>query len=240
MLNTNYCCLSFGTHNRAKLLLNITFLPHFLFQLVDSIYNVPRPLSVESQTYGTSIGSAVMTPNAAIDAGIYNVPRNLLMDDSRFSGVHEDAHFSIDGDTLDLYDYPRVSMSPDEEGIYDDPLDIVDMEIYDYPPDASELGLEYSDWITSESMRRNTVGESIPVDLVPSDNWKDQAVPPLPNTSRPALFGSAGFISDTSQVHIFSRSDIVCSLSFSLSFFAKCSKLAVVVSDCWLCRLSIA
>ena len=178
----------------------IHLFPHF--QLADSIYNVPRPLSVEGQMYGTPRSSAVMTPNAAIDAGIYNVPRNLLMDDPRFSGVPEDAHFSIDGDTIDLYDYPRVSMSPDEEGIYDDPLDIVDMEIYDYPPDASDLGLEYSDWNIPENMRRNTVGESIPVDLVPSENWKDQAVPPLPNSSRPALFGSTGLISDTNQVHM--------------------------------------
>ena len=45
----------------------------------------------------------------------------------------------------DIYDIPRTSISPDiddEEGIYDVPLDILDFEIYDYPPDVMELGLE--------------------------------------------------------------------------------------------------
>lgn len=145
-----------------------------------------------------------MTPDAAVEAGIYNVPRTLMMDsynDSRYSTTSkEDPQFLIDGNPLDIYDYPRVSISPDEEGIYDDPLDIVDMEIYDYPPDASELGLDYPDWNTSESKRRNTIGDYSQTYQRDFDVLKDQSIPPLPSSARPSLIGSMGSISDGNQV----------------------------------------
>lgn len=48
------------------------------------------------------------------------------------------------GNPFDLYDVPRLAQapSPEDDAIYDDPLDLdlEDMEIYDYPPDAVELG----------------------------------------------------------------------------------------------------
>lgn len=140
-----------------------------------------------------------MTPDAAIDAGIYNVPRTLMMpsfDDSRQTTTEEDAQYLLGGNPLDIYDYPRVSISPDEEGIYDDPLDIVDMEIYDYPPDASELGLEDMSFSvnTSDSTRSSTAtasGEFAQNDrgsfIATSDNWNSLVVPPLPNSARPSL-----------------------------------------------------
>ena len=55
-----------------------------------------------------------------------------------FSG----ADFRLSGNPFDIYDVPRSTIDPDLETIYDYPLDldIGDMEIYDYPPDASELG----------------------------------------------------------------------------------------------------
>ena len=51
----------------------------------------------------------------------------------------------LSGNPFDLYDVPRASANdsspPEDEVIYDYPLDLDlgDMEIYDYPPDASEL-----------------------------------------------------------------------------------------------------
>ena len=55
--------------------------------------------------------------------------------------------FYMSGNPFDLYDVPRSaaandSSPPEDEVIYDYPLDLDlgDMEIYDYPPDASELG----------------------------------------------------------------------------------------------------
>ena len=55
-----------------------------------------------------------------------------------FSGTD----FRLSGNPFDIYDVPRSTIDPDLETIYDYPLDldIGDMEIYDYPPDASELG----------------------------------------------------------------------------------------------------
>ena len=162
-----------------------------LTQFGDSIYNVPRPLSLVSQMCDLPSGaSPAMTPDAAIDAGIYNVPRNLMMDsldDSR-SSAHEDSQYLIGGNPLDIYDYPRVSISPDEEGIYDDPLDIVDMEIYDYPPDAGDLGLEYADWNTPENPRRSAVS-AYQEDFMSSGNLKSQPVPPPPSSARPPIVG---------------------------------------------------
>ena len=133
-----------------------------------------------------------MTPDAAVEAGIYNVPRN-LMDDTRYSRTQEGQQFFIDGNPLDIYNYPRVSISPDEEGIYDDPLDIVDMEIYDYPPDASDLGLDYSNWNTTE-FKRNTFSD------YSQTHSSDLTVPPLPSSARPSIVGSVGSISDGNQV----------------------------------------
>lgn len=149
-----------------------------------------------------------MTPDAAIDAGIYNVPRSLIMqqfNDTRLlTTSDDDAQYLLGSNPLDIYDYPRVSVSPDEEGIYDDPLDIIDMEIYDYPPDASELGLEDS---TSESTRSSTAtmsGEFVQTDrgnfVSASDNWKALPVPPLPSNVRPSSFLTVGSISDENQV----------------------------------------
>lgn len=87
-----------------------------------------------------------MATSTALSAGIYNTPRAIFVEDA---STPEPAAAGTPPDPLprsvnpfDLYDIPRpTSMSPDEEGIYDDPLDIVDLEIYDYPPDAMEFGL---------------------------------------------------------------------------------------------------
>ena len=159
---------------------------------------MPRALTdSDGQLYDTPRGTphpVAMTPEAAVDAGIYNVPRNLMMtpyDDSRQVPSEEDAQYLLGTNPLDIYDYPRVSISPDEEGIYDDPLDIIDMEIYDYPPDASELGIE--DPFASESARSSTAtvsGEFALSDrgsFISTTDWNPLVVPPLPVTARPAM-----------------------------------------------------
>lgn len=169
---------------------------------------MPRNLAFDPQLYDTPRGnpalshSAAMTPDAAIDSGIYNVPRNLLMqpfDDAK--STSEDASYLLGGNPLDIYDYPRVSISPDEEGIYDDPLDIVDMEIYDYPPDVSELGLDDFGVTVSESSRSSILATS---SEFTSSHIDSVAVPPLPSSARPSMNLSVGSNSDEIQVIYFS------------------------------------
>lgn len=57
-------------------------------------------------------------------------------------GVGGVMEYQMTGNPFDIYDVPRSTIDPDDETIYDYPLDfdLGDMEIYDYPPDASELG----------------------------------------------------------------------------------------------------
>lgn len=148
----------------------------------------------------------VMTPDAAVDAGIYNVPRALLMtpvDDSKKTTTSDDdPQYLLGANPLDIYDYPRVSLSPDDDGIYDDPLDIVDMEIYDYPPDASELGIEDPTLSVSESKRSSTaagsgeLAESNRGSFFAIDN--SLAVPPLPSSARPSM----AFTTEDNQVKV--------------------------------------
>lgn len=191
-------------------------------QFIDSIYNVPRTMPHDAQLYDTPRGNSVllnltsMTADAAIDAGIYNVPRTLMMNPSDEAGVSttaEDAQYLFGGNPLDIYDYPRVSISPDEEGIYDDPLDIVDMEIYDYPPDASELGVDGS--LCFNSSRSSTVtmsGEFAQTEggnfVVSGEDLKTTAVPPLPtNNARPSVVLSHA---DDNQVCTYVCHPILC------------------------------
>ena len=102
-----------------------------------SVYDVPPART------GPPVPPAIpgMTPEAAIESGLYSVPRALL-------NASEEAAQQLPPpppNPFDIYDIPRSSMSPDmedEEGIYDVPLDILDFEIYDYPPDVMELGLD--------------------------------------------------------------------------------------------------
>lgn len=168
---------------------------------------MPRNLAFDPQLYDTPRGnpalshSAVMTPDAAIDSGIYNVPRNLLMqpfDDAK--STSEDTNYLLGGNPLDLYDYPRVSISPDEEGIYDDPLDIVDMEIYDYPPDASELGLDDFGVTVSESSGNSILATSSDYTQSHIGSCDSLSVPPLPSSARPSMNLS---ISDEIQVNAY-------------------------------------
>ena len=130
----------------------------------------------------------VMSAEAAIDSGVYSVPHSILT-------AHNPQPY-LSGNPYDLYDVPRpLSMSPDEgEAIYDDPFDIIDMEIYDYPPDAIEAyNAEVSSSSVTDSARTSTVlsGDFACTDqassAVSDDIWKTMALPPLPTSVRPSM-----------------------------------------------------
>ncbi len=94
------------------------------------------------------------------------------------------------GNVSDIYDVPRASVSPDEEGIYDDPYDILDMEIYDYPPDVTDLYrfLEESSLDTPEHSTRAstiTVTTDRTSSTISEDSWRTMSLPPLPPGARP-------------------------------------------------------
>ncbi len=146
-----------------------------------------------------------MSSEAAIDSGLYSVPRVLLMEDPvphTILAAHGQ-QFHIGGNPFDTYAVPRpISMSPDEdeEGIYDNPFDVVeDMEIYDYPPDVSDLsifGLDSSGMDLSGSNRHSVItldsefASSFVSDrassLFSEDSWKTVTLPPVPSSTRPS------------------------------------------------------
>ncbi len=99
--------------------------------LPEGIYNVPR-----NMLFGdTSIIDNDVIP---IAGGIYDVPRALLENGNQGMDIQ------MTGNPFDIYDVPRSNPSPEDDTIYDYPLDfdLGDMEIYDYPPDAAQLGNE--------------------------------------------------------------------------------------------------
>ena len=164
-----------------------------MFQFADSIYSVPRTLAQSTdELYDVPRGSMALSADAAIDAGIYSVPRALLEGhmETESTMVQEESQ-NLFPESFNLYNFPRGHVSPDDEGIYDDPLDIVDMEIYDYPPDAAELGLETDYNAYRNSSVSATSSELILSDSAPADPPKVEAVPPVPSSSRPRLQTSA-------------------------------------------------
>lgn len=170
-------------------------------QFAESIYSIPRSYTQDGgdELYDIPRGSmASMSSDAAIDAGIYRVPRSLMLESYEDTGSAErkeshDTQYLLGENPLNIYSYPRSSMSPEEEGIYDHPLDIIDMEIYDYPPDASELGIydsEYND-------PRNSSVSAGSSELVWSEGGtyehsKTPSVPPVPNSARPTISSFVG------------------------------------------------
>jgi len=113
-----------------------------------SVYDVPRMLPASATS-----GVTPMTVEAAIDVGLYSVPRALMTEEEPHSVVAaQGMQFYPTANPFDIYDVPRhISISPEEEAIYDDPFDVMDMEIYDYPPDVSDLPWEDSGFDTTDS-----------------------------------------------------------------------------------------
>ena len=175
-----------------------------------SVYDVPRM----NPLVATPSVVSPMTAQAAIDSGLYSVPRDLLAQEAPHSVVATQGMQSYNtGNTFDIYDVPRhTSISPDEEAIYDDPYDIMDMEIYDYPPDATELLLwEDSGLDTTDSARNSTITMSSEytvadrVSQAMSDDtcsWKTMSLPRIPATPRPSSVAlSVASSDDYFQVH---------------------------------------
>lgn len=176
-----------------------------------SMYDVPRmhPLAATPSVVSPM---SPMTAQAAIDSGLYSVPRDLLAVEPPQSVVATQGMQSYNtGNAFDIYDVPRhTSISPDEEAIYDDPYDIMDMEIYDYPPDATELLLwEDSGLDTTDSARNSTItmsSEYTVADRVSQamsdDSWKTMSLPRIPATPRPSSVAlSVASSDDYFQVH---------------------------------------
>ena len=138
-----------------------------------------------------------MSAQAAIDTGIYSVPRTILEEEVPHAVLAHSSQFYTSDNPFDIYDVPRpISMSPDEEGIYDDPFDVGDMEIYDYPPDVMELyhlqndsGLDTTDSardsvITFSSEYTTTERAS---SSYSDDSWRTMSLPPAPSSTRPSM-----------------------------------------------------
>ena len=167
---------------------------YILLQIAEGIYNVPR-VSADATMYPARglppmppMHPNIMSAQAAIDSGVYSVPHSVL------AAPNPQSYPS--GNSYDLYDVPRpMSMSPDDgEAIYDDPFDIIDMEIYDYPPDAIDAyNAEVSGLSIAGSARNSTALSS---DFASTDRassvfsdeiWKTMTLPPLPTSGRPSM-----------------------------------------------------
>ena len=167
-------------------------------QTLESHYNVPR--AILPPTQGSAAPSAAQ-PIPAVDAvnnGIYSVPSSLPALDLTTFSVNGKS-FSLSGDPYAQYDVPRpVSIMPHEEAIYDYPENVVDMEIYDYPPDALSLLPPPPDQclLLPESSRNSVVtlssnftmsGRS---SLAMPEDWMMNLPPPPPvslSSSRPSI-----------------------------------------------------
>ena len=175
-----------------------------------SVYDIPRMHPMASMPSGVPPVSP-MTAQDAIDSGLYSVPRALLAEEAPHLLVATQGMQSFaTGNTFDIYDVPRhTSISPDEEAIYDDPYDIMDMEIYDYPPDATELLWEDSGLDTTDSARNSTItmsSEYTVADRVSQamsdDSWKTMSLPRIPASPRPSSVAlSVASSDDYFQVH---------------------------------------
>ena len=152
-----------------------------------TMYDIPRTLPV-----GTGSGLTPMTVEAAIDSGLYSVPRALMTEEEPHSAVPvQGMQYYPTSHPFDIYDVPRhLSISPDEEAIYDDPFDVMGMEIYDYPPDVSDLPWDDSGFDTTESARNSTVTLSseytVTSQAMSDDSWRTMSLPRFSTTGRPS------------------------------------------------------
>ena len=190
----------------------------------DSIYNIPRPLSMDGTSFNVPSHfthppplQRQMTAEGAIDAGLYSAPRALFqLSQPEETGpqsfiTSQGLQYYTSGNPFDTYAVPRPSVSPidpDEEGIYDDPLDLMDMEIYDYPPDALELaGLIDSGLETNESTRNSVFSDVAPTERSDrsssstlDESWKTMSLPHHFGSSRPSMAFSTVSSTDDYQV----------------------------------------
>lgn len=166
----------------------------------ESHYNVPRAILAPDETSQAPTSSAVhiLTADDAINSGIYSIPRSLpVLDASTFSVQGQS--FSLSADPFAQYDVPRpIGLTSDEEAIYDYPENVVDMEIYDYPPDALSFLPPPPDMCPNPmDSSRNSVITLTP-DFASSqrssvaipEDWSHVMLPPPPvslSSSRPSI-----------------------------------------------------
>ena len=155
---------------------------------------------------------STISAEAAIESGLYSVPRALL-------NASEEGAQSLPPpppNPFDIYDIPRASISPDledEEGIYDVPLDILDFEIYDYPPDVMELGLDPLD-SGLDSTRNSTITVSSEFTVTPDrasstiseDSWNTFS---LPNSLRPSMAFSTFSMASSDDLQVSDAGQLV-------------------------------
>lgn len=162
-------------------------------QVSDGLYNIPRTImGTEQASQAPAI--QILSAEEAINSGIYSIPRSLpVLDSSTFS--IQGQSFILSGDPFAQYDVPRpVSLTPDEEAIYDYPENVVDMEIYDYPPDAIPFLPENVSRTSADSVRNSVV--TLTSEFAPSErasvaipeDWSHLPPPPAPlSSSRPSM-----------------------------------------------------
>ena len=195
--------------------LTALYVLYYTSQVLESHYNVPRALL--PSTPGSSATSAIQPIPAgdAINSGIYSVPSSLPVVDVNNTFSVQGQSFSLSGDPYAQYDVPRpLSLIPDEEAIYDYPENVVDMEIYDYPPDALSLLPPPPDMcpLPPESIHDSVSSLTSDFTLsarssiaVPED-WSHTTFPPPPpvslSSSRPSMAVSTASSDEYSQVYI--------------------------------------
>ena len=130
--------------------------------------------------------ASLIPPPPSDRESMYNVPRSLLLSQSSVSSLPDESPTN----PFDLYDVPRSVLQynlADEEGIYDEPPDIGDLEIYDYPPDASADSGE-SGYCGSVRSSMISLDETGSLSSWGADQaWKSNTLPPVPSSARPSI-----------------------------------------------------
>lgn len=178
-------------------------------------YNVPRAILPASQGSVASSAIQPLPAGDAVNSGIYSVPSSLPALDVSNTFSVQGQSFSLSGDPYAQYDIPRpLSLIPDEEAIYDYPENVVDMEIYDYPPDAHTLLPPPPDTcpLPPESSHNSVAtltsdfSLSTRSSLAGPDDWSHLSLPPPPpvstSSSRPSLAVSTTSSDEYFQVKI--------------------------------------
>lgn len=183
----------------------------------ESHYNVPRSILAPDQaSHDTTSDVQVLTAADAIDSGIYSAPRSLSGFDGNTFTVQGQS-FTLSSDPYAQYDVPRpISFTPDEEAIYDYPENVVDMEIYDYPPDALSLLPPPPDMCPNPMEGNRSSVITLTSDFIPSgrsslalpDEWSHIPLPPPPvslSASRPSIAVSTTSSDEYYQVNLHSH-----------------------------------
>ena len=177
----------------------------------ESHYNVPRAASSTVQP---------VPAGDSVNSGIYNIPSSLPALDTSNSFSILGQSFTLSGDPYAQYDVPRpLSLIPDEEAIYDYPENVVDMEIYDYPPDALSLlppppnmcPLPPESSHNSVTALTSDFSLSARSSLAALEEWSHMTLPPPPvslSSSRPSIAISTTSSEEYFQVCVYGQQGV--------------------------------